>query len=62
MRLYAQMFPSSARSGQKGIPSSQPCRFGDAAASGRNVYGSAHGAPPCSSWCPGSQNAQPSWR
>ena len=29
-RLYAQMFPSSARSGQKGIPSSHPCRFGDA--------------------------------
>ena len=24
------MFPSSARSGQNGIPSSQPCRFGDA--------------------------------
>ena len=38
------MFPSSARSGQKGIPSSHPCRFGDAVASGRNVYGSAHGA------------------
>ena len=61
-RLYAQMFPSSARSGQNGIPSSHPCRFGDASASGRNVYGSAHGAAPCSSWCPGSQNAQPSWR
>ena len=38
------MFPNSARSGQKGIPSSHPCRFGDAVASGRNVYGSAHGS------------------
>ena len=38
------MFPSSARSGQNGMPSSHPCRFGDAVASGRNVYGSAQGA------------------
>ena len=45
-RSYAQTFPKSALSGQKGIPSSQPCRFGDAPASGRNEYGSAHGAAP----------------
>ena len=47
--------PNAASSGQNGTPNGHPPKFTRGLLSGRNVYGSSHGARPCSSWCPTSQ-------
>ncbi len=53
--FQATTAPKAATSGQKGRPNGQPPKFTRGELSGWNVYGSSHGARPCSSWCPTSQ-------
>ena len=53
--FHASTVPSTAWSGQYTYPNGQPARFQRGLTSGWKLYGSRHGARPCSSWCPTSQ-------